>query len=170
MAQAFLGAVADAEIEVDSEIYPGSHSRPYWERELPELFAWLRAHLRHPVHPRRSFSVSSAHEAFRAWDWSFVVRRAVREFLYLRVSANGLVATGSGMVDVVTPSRYRPGGAYLLRVGGETSVARADEEGRLRFTVDLGPSHAEQQTDFGPNATSEWRTVRAQIPPRALGP
>jgi hypothetical protein len=39
----------------------------------------------------------------------------------------------------------------------------AGPDGRLRFTVDLGPSHLQQQTDFGPGATAGWPTVTVSI-------
>jgi hypothetical protein len=44
---------------------------------------------------------------------------------------------------------------------------RADARGRLRFDVDLGPSHAEQQTAFDAAAIRSWRSVTVRIAARA---
>ena len=163
-AQGFLGALDDAGIRaVDAELYPGSHFQPYWQRELPELFAWLRAQLRRPVVAPVPFSVSTARTAFTAWGWSFRAHRGVREFAYLRVGRDALSVTGSGRLDVVTPARYRPRSAHRVRTGGRTRRVAADRRGRLSFSVDLGPSHTAQQTSFGPGATSGWRTVTTRI-------
>jgi hypothetical protein len=55
-----------------------------------------------------------------------------------------LDVTASGTLDVLTPPVYRPGRAY---------------------TVDLGPRHQSQQTDFGDTATDGWVHKRVVIAP-----
>jgi hypothetical protein len=58
-----------------------------------------------------------------------------------------------------------PGGRYT--VGAQT--AAADDAGRLRFTLDLGPSHRTQQDAFGDGDGDgdrrAWRRVTARIRP-----
>jgi hypothetical protein len=73
------------------------------------------------------------------------------------VSRGGLDVAGSGKLDVVTPPSYKPGRAY--------TVGRADQEGRLRFSVDLGPSHQTQQTKFDDTATDGWTQRHVVIAP-----
>jgi diacylglycerol O-acyltransferase/trehalose O-mycolyltransferase len=164
MARAFLDATGRLGIPVDAEIYPGSHSKPYWEREMPEFFAWLGAQLDHRVKERRSFSVESAHRWFTAWGWTFEVTRRVREFLYVHAAkGRRLRLTGSGRVLLRSPEIYKPRGLYSMRVGHKVRFRRADRFGRLRLRVSLGPSHTEQQTSFTPDATKGWKSVRVRI-------
>ena len=106
----------------------------------------------------------SARPSFSAWDWTFTTHRDVKEFAYLTgVTSAGLTATGSGTLDVITPAAYRPGAAYVLQAGATTRAISAGSDGRLRFPVDLGPSHHQQQTQFGPDATAGWPTVTVSI-------
>jgi diacylglycerol O-acyltransferase/trehalose O-mycolyltransferase len=164
MAENFLEALRREHVEgVDARFYHGSHSHPYWRRELPGFLTWLRHRLRRPPHPPRAFSVRSAHEEFTSWGWSFRAHRRVREFAYLHVNGRRLRVTGSGALDVVTPARYRPRARYRIRVGSRTRTAGADRRGRLAFTLSLGRSHTKQQTQFEPADVQRWRTVTARI-------
>jgi S-formylglutathione hydrolase FrmB len=142
----------------------GTHTWPYWLRDLQWFLDWLDPQLQGgPPAAPASFDDRSARERFSAWGWDFTTHRDVREFTYLEdVSAAGLTATGSGKLDVVTPPLYTPGARYEV---GTRSVA-ADEAGRLRFTLDLGPSHQTQQSSFGDGDRRTWRRVSARI--RAL--
>jgi S-formylglutathione hydrolase FrmB len=171
MAQHFLAALGAAGIDgVDARLFPGSHSPAYWQRDLREFTGWLGGQLRHPPGTPPAFDTASAHAAFSAWGWRFQAHRAVREFAYLHVAGGDLTVTGSGRLDVVSPARYRPGRSYPVRIDGTVRRVRADRTGRLAFPVDLGPSHPRQQTEFGPDATSNWRTARVRIaPPTAPG-
>jgi diacylglycerol O-acyltransferase/trehalose O-mycolyltransferase len=164
MAEAFLAATAAVGIPADSELYPGSHSKPYWEREMPEFFAWLDLQLADPVGVKRSFSVRSAHRWFTAWGWTFAVKRAVREFAYVTASkGRRLSITGSGRIAVETPSSFRPGKRYRVHVGGRQLRVRADRDGRLEFRLPLGRSHTEPQTSFEIEPPPGWRTTRVRI-------
>jgi len=44
-------------------------------------------------------------------------------------------------------------------------TVKAGRSGRLRFTLDLGPSHESQQYKFGANATSAWTHLVVRISP-----
>jgi hypothetical protein len=171
MAQNFLAALKQAGISgADARFFPGSHSQPYWERDLKEFAGWLRGRLAHPPTPPPAFTADSAHQSFTAWGWSFATTRAVREFAYVDVAADRLAVTGSGKLDVVTPPRYVPGRRYRVQVDGATRTVVADRGGRLSFRLDLGPSHTTQQTDFGPDATRGWRTVTVALSGRPAQP
>jgi hypothetical protein len=88
----------------------------------------------------------------------------VREFLYVRAShGTQLVLTGSGRVHVTSPPTFRPRQSYAIRIGRRSHLRRADGQGRLRFRVDLGPSHTQQQTSFTTESTAGWRTIKARI-------
>jgi diacylglycerol O-acyltransferase / trehalose O-mycolyltransferase len=133
----FLAAARGAGVPVDAAFYHGSHYLPYWHREMRTFVAWLRVQLRRGFLTRHAFSVESAHAAVTAWGWRFAVRRRVREFLYVRVGGGRLVLTGSGRVFVHSPAGCRLGAL----TGGVSS------------SVDLGPSHRAEQTQFGTGAT-----------------
>ena len=118
------------------------------------------------------FALRSARPSFGAWGWTFTAQRGVEEFAYLTgVSPGGLTATGSGTLEVTTAAAYRPGATYALRAGAgagagagaTTRSISAGPDGRLRFGVDLGPSHLQQQTEFGPGATAGWSRVTVSI-------
>jgi S-formylglutathione hydrolase FrmB len=161
---AFLHALKAAHVkDVDARFFPGSHSDPYWQRDMAEMLPWLRRQLRHPPQTPPAFHVASAHRVFTAWGWRFAVHRSVREFAYLRIRGARLTATGSGRLDVVTPARFLPHRTYRVRIAGRTRRVRADRRGRLRYAVDLGPSHARQQTSFTADAIRRWRTATATV-------
>ena len=139
MAEHFVAAARHAGVTgIDVRSYHGSHSHPYWRRELGAFRPWLRAQFRHPAHRPTSFSVASAHRSFTAWEWTFRTDRRTRAFLHLHVVARRLVAKGSGQLHAVTPRTYRPRRRYVVRSGSRTRTVVADRFGRLAFSVDLG--------------------------------
>lgn len=168
MNEAFVRALEATGVAHTDDFYgAGTHSWPYWTRDLSHFLVWLAPYLADPAPAPARFSVRSADASFSAWGWRFAAKRDVREFVYLHdVSRRGLIATGSGSLSVSTAPLYRPEGAYALRAGAAHSTIRADGSGRLRFDLDLGPSHEVQQDTFTmPAATAGWRTVTATITP-----
>ncbi|MFD1541000.1 alpha/beta hydrolase [Nonomuraea guangzhouensis] len=164
MARNFVAALEKAGIrDADARFLPGSHSAPYWQRDLREFVSWLKPLLRPRVSAPSALPVSTARASFTAWGWMFQAQRKVREFAYLTVRRNALTATGSGRLDVVTPPNRQSGRRYPIKIGDRTRVVTADRHGRLAFSIDLGPSHTVQQTDFGPDATKGWRSVSVKI-------
>jgi S-formylglutathione hydrolase FrmB len=165
MAKRFVAALTAERVGgLDAGFYHGSHSRPYWRRELAELLRWLGKQLRDPPAVRRVFSVASAHRRFSAWGWHFAAYRRAREFTYLSVEHGRLAVRGSGRLDVTTPARYRPAAAVRVRVGRRAERVRADRRGRLHFTISLGHGHVREQTDFSPASRRSWRRVVARLP------
>ncbi|SRR5712692_1213954 len=165
MNQAFDAALSAAGVGHTTDFYgPGTHTWPYWTRELQRFLTWLGPNLGKPVGAPNGFAMRSARPSFAAWDWTFTAHRDVKEFAYLTgVGPGGLTVTGSGSLDVVTAPAYRPGATYVLRIGATTRLISAGGDGRLRFSVDLGPSHGAQQTQFGSDATAGWSSVTASI-------
>jgi S-formylglutathione hydrolase FrmB len=137
---ALLSGLRKVHASVDARFFHGSHSLPYWQRDMREFVAWLRGQFRHGPVVRRRFSVQSAHTFFSAWGWRFHAIRRVREFAYVTVTGNRLRVTGSGTFIVTSPHGVR-----------------------LRLRV--GPSHTRQQTAFGPSARRGWRSATAVIRP-----
>lgn len=141
----------------------GSHAWRWWtpwlrERHLP----FLLARLHDPVAAESAAAVSTVLPAsfryrtiaprFRVWGYDVEVTRDVREFLDLTsVRAEGMTVQGSGVVQVTTAGRYVAGAPYRIDgTGLDATTVFADDVGRLRITVDLGPSHTDEQ--FSPAA------------------
>jgi diacylglycerol O-acyltransferase/trehalose O-mycolyltransferase len=163
--EALLAGLHAVHAVVNARFFPGSHSLPYWQRDMREFVAWLRVQLRHPPLVLRRFSVASAHTTFTAWGWSFQAIRRVREFAYITVDGDRIRATGSGVLAASTPPRFHPRERLVVELGGRRVQLRADRHGVISFRLDLGPSHTRQQTAFGRGALHGWRTAHASIRP-----
>ena len=138
-----LKIALDAEgLPYTSDFYgAGTHTWPYWKRDLERFLAWLDPQVGQPVEAPAAFDLRSAREEFSAWGWQFRPRRDTREFAYLDdVSADGLTATGSGTLDVDHSSARHGPLATLTRrprpeplrrsssVFGDDETARLDHE------------------------------------------
>lgn len=145
----------------------GTHSWRYWEEDLHLALPWLAGALRAGTPPPDAFDYRSAEPRFSVYGWTFTADpRRAQEFLdLLGVSPTGLRVRGSGLLSVTTAPVFVPGATY--RVGDRPVVA--DGEGRLQFTVDLGPPHAHQQYTPGGRAAEVvggdgyWREVAVSI-------
>jgi diacylglycerol O-acyltransferase / trehalose O-mycolyltransferase len=163
--EALLSGLRAVHASVNVRFFKGSHSLPYWQRDMTEFVAWLRQQFRHPPAVPHSFSVMSAHTVFTAWGWRFQAIRRVREFAYLIVRGDRLRVTGSGALVVSTPAHFRTGQVVTVTLGRTVIRVRAGRAGRVTFRLGLGPSHVHQQTVFGRGATRRWRTTVAVIRP-----
>ncbi|MHB8668960.1 MAG: alpha/beta hydrolase [Acidimicrobiales bacterium] len=151
---------------------PGVHDWPYWRDDLG---VFLDGTVRDAINdkrtpaapPKGTFDFESAATTFSAWGWSFTAHRDVAEMTYLdRVGSHGLFVRGSGKLDVVTAALYPPNSAHSVSIRGlvpGTSTSTADAAGRLRFQVDLGPSHLTQQYLFGPVAEATFAPALVRI-------
>ena len=147
----------------------GTHAWPYWLRDLQHYLPQMTAAFgtQPAVAPATAFSYRSGALAFSVWGWDFSTDRGTPEFLYLeRVGRAGLEASGSGTVGVTTAALYAPGSAAVVAQGAVSHTITADAAGRLHFTIDLGPAHPVQQTDFSATANSSW--VHAAVTIQAL--
>ena len=162
MSKSFVKALDAAGIAHADYFYgDGTHSWPYWQRDLTRFLGWLAPYIGRPLPAPRQFSLRTARTDFSGWGWTFhVTNRNVDEFVYLSdVGPDGLHAQGSGSLTITTAPLYSPEGTYL--VNGQ--ALRADNTGRLHFTVALGPSHEVQQYRFGPAATAGWQRSTVTI-------
>jgi S-formylglutathione hydrolase FrmB len=137
---------------------PGVHSWRYWRADLvatvPELARFF-SRGRSSGGPARghaaAFDYRSAEPSFSVYGWAASAGRGhVREFLDLaHVTRGGLFAQGSGTYTVTTPPLRA--GTYTVRTtsnhhaGPQVQTARTAGDGRLTFTLDLGPAHTCQQ-------------------------
>ena len=166
----------------------GSHAWRWWtkwlgERHLP--FFWDRLTGPEPAaggqggsHLPASFRYRSISPSLSVYGYDVALDRPVREFLdLLNVTAGGLTVQGSGRAVITTAARYRPGHDYRVGgAGGDDVTVRADDLGRLRLGVDLGPAHQFEQ--YSPmqrlqEAAGPYWTVRTisitEVPAAAPG-
>jgi S-formylglutathione hydrolase FrmB len=128
----------------------GTHSWPYWARDLRESIGPIMADFRHPVPAPRAITFTAAENSYQAFGWRVTMHRAVEEFSTLKdASTTGFTLEGSGSATVVTPGRYVPGRRYTVTVGSQAEHERADRRGHLMIEVPLGPSDTTQEYPLG---------------------
>jgi len=123
----------------------GTHDFPYFNHALDSFWPHMMSAFSRPpaTPPAVPFDLARAAATFRAWDWTFAADPArAAEFLSVAdASCRGLGLTGSGLTTITTARCFRP--RSIVLVDGERT--RADGEGRITFTVDLGPAHQHEQ-------------------------
>ncbi len=147
---------------------PGTHSWPYWARDLRESIGKVMDVLAHPPPAPASIDYTSADLSYAAFGWQVTMSRKVREFSTLNAAGrDGFVLRGSGSAIVRTPGRYRRGARFSVRVVSASGVfapfsrtARVGSDHRLVLTVPLGPSNTVQEypLDGPPLGTTTYST------------
>jgi hypothetical protein len=145
---------------------PGTHTWPYWERDLREVVKPLLHDLTANAPPPATIDFQSDAADYTQWGWHVVLDRPAREFSRIQgASAGGFTLSGSGSATVRTPASYAPGAAGTATLDGDTVHASrrvtADRAGRLTLTVPLGPGNPAQQST--PGATTRVFTTRVRI-------
>jgi S-formylglutathione hydrolase FrmB len=138
----------------------GTHSWPYWARDLRWSIGPITRDLSHPG-TRPKFSYMTTATTYRVYGWKVSIKRRVREFSTLaEAGLRGFVLRGSGSGTVITPARYRAGARYRVVVGATARSVRANRFGRLTINVPLGPSNTVQEygPDGAPSATKVYST------------
>jgi S-formylglutathione hydrolase FrmB len=129
---------------------PGTHSWPYWTRDLQWSLPQITFDFAHPAPVPTQFTYTSADDSYSVYGWRVTMHRSAREFSTLeRVSAGAFSLAGSGSATVLTPPAYKPGALYRVTLSGEQVSARrssvAGRDRRLRIEVPLGPANPYQQ-------------------------
>jgi S-formylglutathione hydrolase FrmB len=144
--------------DVFDDYGPGTHSWPYWARDLRETLPGFMSVLSDPPAPPAPVTFTAIEPRYEAYGWQVTLDRPVLEFSRLEnAGAGGFTLAGSGTGEVVTPASYVAGAAY--RVG--SVLEAADGTGRLHDRVDLGPSDSTQE--YRPGATTQLRRVTVPI-------
>jgi esterase/lipase superfamily enzyme len=144
---------------------PGTHSWPYWQRDLRADLPRFMATFANPPPAPDPFTYVSAEPSYDVFGWHVALDRSAMEFSTLAdASARGFTMRGSGAASVVTARSYEPGSVHAVTLarGGSRleSSARADGDGRLHLAVPLGPSNPGQQYRPG---TLETKTSSTQV-------
>jgi hypothetical protein len=127
----------------------GTHSYPYFQRDLHVFWQFMLKAFGTPPPP--SFNYRRANPNFSVWGWDFHAdpKRAA-EFLDIHnASTSGLTLTGTGTETVTTPALYQPGQQVRI-TGASPALATANTQGRITIAVDLGP--ADTQQEYAPGA------------------
>lgn len=121
----------------------GTHSFPYWARDLRQFVGPMMAVFAHPTAPPASVSYESVDKVWTQWGWTVANDRPqAQAFAALTgASAHGFVLAGTGSATVTTPALYPAGSAHVVVTGSQATRVRADDAGRLvvRVPLDHGP-------------------------------
>jgi S-formylglutathione hydrolase FrmB len=157
----------------------GSHSWPYWARDLRDYLGSLMRTFAAPPAPPATVSYQSVDRTWTQWGWSVAVqRRDPQQFSGLIDGrAGGFVLEGSGAARVVAPPFYRRGSVATVTLSGPQGTSRrrvtVGSDGRLRLTVPLGlaepPGSVGGTAVIGVPVTPPWGgattvTIRAASP------
>ena len=129
---------------------PGTHSWPYWTRDLKESIGAVMTDFAHPPPAPSEVTYTSAEPQYSSFGWQVGLDRRAEEFSTLKnADAHGFTLTGSGSAVVVTAPLFVPGGHYTVTLRGasisQTATATANNQGRLTIIVPLGPSNEYQE-------------------------
>ncbi len=129
---------------------PGTHSWPYWTRDLAWSIPKVMADFAHSAGIPGRITFTSADNVYAVYGWTVRTHRRAREFSTLaHAGRQGFVLSGSGSATVLTPAVYRPGRVYEVTFSGPHAMGlrrvRAGRGGRLRIAVALGPSNRYQE-------------------------
>jgi S-formylglutathione hydrolase FrmB len=125
---------------------PGAHSVPYWKRDLRLSLPLLMRTFRHPPARPRLVSLRAIESRYSVYGWDVRLRRRGLEFSRLSgAGRRGFQLTGSGSAVVRTPGFYAPRSRHRVVAGGRRLLLRADQDGRLRIPLRLGPANRFQQ-------------------------
>jgi hypothetical protein len=132
-------------VHLDDYVY-GTHTWPYWARDLRQYLVPLMTTFASPAPLPSTVSYQSIDKTWAQWGWTVVVNRtAAQQFSALNdASSTGFSIHGSGTASVTTPAFYVPGATLHVTtsgpLGASTSTATADASGRLQLSVSLGPA------------------------------
>ena len=155
---------------------PGTHSWPYWARDLRQSIAPIMSDFAHPSATPAQITYTSADGVYGVFGWRVAMHRVAREFsTLLHARASGFELTGSGSATVLTPAYFVPGARYSLRLSGDFSRStralslHADRRGHLSIPVPLGrPNPYQQYLPRAPSGTQVY-TTRVSIARRVGG-
>ena len=143
----------------------GTHSWPYWSRDLSWAIGPLMADFADPQGAPMTFSYETADPSYSLYGWSVAINRVANEFSTLSVAgASGFTLAGSGMATVTTPASYAKSALYSVTTqpftGAHTMTVRSSARGTLTVPVYLGPSDTTREYSVGgPPSPSPGTTV-----------
>ena len=151
----------------------GTHSWPYWTRDLQQSISAVMADFAHPLPNPSEVTYTTASADYSVYGWQVSMHRTAEEFSTLEgADALGFELAGSGSGLVVTPAIYTPGGTYDVTIAEENASPfekrlQADGTGALHVTVPLGPANRyPEYTAQGDALGTKVYTTTVSIVPR----
>jgi len=117
---------------------PGTHSWPYWRRDLERALPSLTATFAHPRPAPSPFTFTAAERDYGAYGWRVRLQRARMAFSTLgEAGPRGFrLRNAGGRARVTTGPLYRPRSAHMVAVGrAAPRTLTADRRGRLRIDL-----------------------------------
>lgn len=136
----FIGHLKAAHIPyVDYDYGSGTHTWPYWARDLRKFMPPLMHRFAHPPAQRTHVYYKGIQSRWSEFGWQVRMHRPAVAFTTLsRADRHGFQISGIGRAVVVTPRAYAPRHSYKVSVGSRRRTMQATADGRLRITVPLG--------------------------------
>jgi S-formylglutathione hydrolase FrmB len=120
----------------------GTHSWPYWARDLRWVMPSLMNRLAHPPGQRQHVHYTSIQASWNVFGWHARFHRAKRlAFSNLtHATRHGFRLFGSGRAVIRTPRFYPPRTAYRVKLPGRphSKSLMTNGRGQLRISVSLG--------------------------------
>ncbi|HYI44452.1 MAG TPA: hypothetical protein VE174_03185, partial [Actinomycetota bacterium] len=143
---------------------PGTHTWPYWERDLHKTLPRFLELFGSPPPTPSSFTHRNIESRYDIFGWAVKLKRPVLEFSRLDVKGRGTFRlSGTGRARVTTAPIYTAGEPYRVKVGRKVGTIVADPRGRLRITVALGAPNSLQAFTPGADQTSVTRSRKVTI-------
>jgi S-formylglutathione hydrolase FrmB len=150
----------------------GTHSWPYWARDLQQSIGTVMADFDNPRPNPSKVTYTTASADYTIYGWHVSMQRTAEEFSTVEdADWSGFALAGSGSGLVGTPADYTAGGTYDVNIAEENASPvleqlRADGTGALRITVPLGPANPYQEyTAQGYAAGTKVYTTTVSISP-----
>jgi S-formylglutathione hydrolase FrmB len=116
----------------------GTHTWPYWKRDLEQSIDKIAFDFAHPRPNPAQFTYTSADDRYGVYGWAVELKRSQREFSTLAAAGcDGFALTGTGAATVTTAPCYTKGARYRVTIDGSSSVVTADATRRLTLSLPL---------------------------------
>jgi S-formylglutathione hydrolase FrmB len=137
---AFISHLKSAHVPyIDYDYGQGTHSWPYWARDLRSFLPTLMHRFAHPVTPRKRFYYKGIQTHWSEFGWRVRLHRQQIAFTTLsHADRHGFHVTGIGRATVTTPRDFTPSHRYHVTIGSQHHSIQASKAGRLRVVVPLG--------------------------------
>jgi S-formylglutathione hydrolase FrmB len=158
-------------IPIDYHDYgPGTHTWPYWTRDLRDMLPSLMRDFARPAPAPATVDYESADDPYTQWGWKVDPERPAREFsALLGAGPRGFTLRGSGRATVRTPAVYRPGATATVAITAQDAHTEKQmtvaDDGRLELAVPLGPGNPVQQFRLGATTAVYSTRVTIDAPP-----
>src|SRR4051795_7854997 len=143
--------LADGVAHLWRDYGPGCHGIPEFRREFADSLPGIETVFDHPQPATKAITYESIEPKFSVFGWNLTADPArAPEFVQLRhADRHGLTLVGSGTTQVTTPPFFKGVKTVDVISDGKTRAVRPDGGGRVRFSVDLGAPHPDQQDTPG---------------------